>query len=128
MPRDCNTCLHHVQGRSLYHHPTRCWVCSAQGGMPQWEAASAKPLSVRIEAPLAEDDPLESQVGGSHYKDFPIQPIEFAMMNRLNACQAKVVKYVCRKKGDTAKRLEDLDKAIHVIELYKQLLIAGKAE
>lgn len=70
--------------------------------------------------------PLDTQVGGNHYKGMRIQPLEFALVNGLDPAQCKVVKYVCRKKGGLSKRLEDLDKAIHVIQLYKQLLTEGK--
>lgn len=61
---------------------------------------------------------LDTQVGGGHYKDMAIQPIEFAMANNLNMCQANAVKYIVRNKGDKEKRVEDLRKAIHCIELY----------
>jgi hypothetical protein len=57
----------------------------------------------------------DRQEGGQHYKDFPIQPAEFCQRNRLNWCEANVVKYVCRhasKKG-----AEDLLKAKHYIDL-----------
>lgn len=60
-------------------------------------------------------DPLQIQVGGAHYKQYNIQPIEYAMANGLNYCQANVVKYVTRykDKGGT----EDLRKAIHYLEV-----------
>lgn len=60
-------------------------------------------------------DPLDKQVGGSHYKGYTIQPVEFAMSNNLNLCQANVVKYVCRYKDKGG--LDDLLKAIHYVEL-----------
>lgn len=61
------------------------------------------------------NDPTGIQEGGSHYKAFQIQPIEFAMMNDLDICQANVIKYVCRfrMKGG----LDDLKKARHYLEL-----------
>lgn len=58
---------------------------------------------------------LDTQIGGNHYKDMPIQPIEFAMKNRLNPCQTKIIKYVCRYPSKNGK--EDLLKAKHIIDL-----------
>lgn len=62
---------------------------------------------------------LDRQEGGSHYKDYPIQPIEYAMANNLNYCQANVVKYVTRYRDKNGK--EDLLKAIHNIEILLEL-------
>lgn len=65
----------------------------------------------------AKTNPLDTQVGGSHYTELKIQPIEYSMANNLNACQHTAIKYVTRykQKGGVA----DLDKAIHTIELLK---------
>ena len=62
---------------------------------------------------------LESQVGGSHYKDMKIQPIEFAYANDLGAIEASVNKYICRHRFKNG--VEDIDKAIHLLQLLKQL-------
>ena len=58
---------------------------------------------------------LTVQVGGNHYKDMRIQPVEFILKNGLGFCEGNVVKYVCRwhAKGG----VEDLRKAAHYIEL-----------
>ena len=58
---------------------------------------------------------LDTQVGGGHYKDFKIQPVEFIRANNLNFCQGNVVKYVTRYKGKNG--IEDLRKAKHYIEM-----------
>ena len=62
---------------------------------------------------------LDVQVGGSHYKDFVIQPIEFIMKNKLNFCQGNIIKYVCRYTDKNG--IEDLKKALHYINLLIQL-------
>jgi len=62
---------------------------------------------------------LEKQVGGSHYKDFKIQPIEFITANNLSFIQASIIKYICRYDKKNGK--EDIDKAIHYCELLKEL-------
>ena len=59
--------------------------------------------------------PSDEQVGGSHYKDMPIQPSYFSQVNKLSWCCGNAVKYACRQKGDTEKRIEDLRKAIHYL-------------
>jgi len=64
-------------------------------------------------------DPLDSQVGGSHYKAYKVQPIEYAMANNLNYCQANAIKYVTRYRDKNG--AEDLRKAIHNIEILLKL-------
>lgn len=63
---------------------------------------------------------LDKQVGGNHYKNFKIQPIEFITKNKLKFIPGCIVKYICRfdKKG-TPK--EDLKKIIHYCELLIEL-------
>lgn len=60
-------------------------------------------------------DPRYHQEGGDHYKSFAIQPIDFVLKNKLQFCEANVIKYVCRHrvKGGA----EDLRKARHYIDL-----------
>lgn len=63
--------------------------------------------------------PLDKQVGGSHYKEFKIQPVEYIHANRIPFCEGCVIKYVSRwrDKGGIA----DLEKAKHFIELLIEL-------
>ena len=59
--------------------------------------------------------PQSRQVGGKHYKNFPIQPYECISKNNLSFFQGCVVKYVCRylqKNG-----IEDLEKIKHYCDL-----------
>ena len=62
---------------------------------------------------------LQNQVNGSHYKDMPIQPVEFIYKNDLDFLQGNVVKYVCRFRGKNGK--DDLLKAKHFIEMLIEL-------
>ena len=57
----------------------------------------------------------KKQVGGSHYKDFPIQPIEFIVKNKLDWFQGNIVKYTCRHAMKNGK--QDLEKVIHYAQL-----------
>jgi hypothetical protein len=58
---------------------------------------------------------LDKQEGGSHYKDYKIQPIEFIMANNIPYPEGNVIKYICRHGSKNG--LQDLRKAIHYIEL-----------
>jgi hypothetical protein len=62
---------------------------------------------------------LDKQVEGNHYKDLPIQPIEYIHANAMGYMEGNVVKYVSRwrKKNGIA----DLEKAKHYIELLIEL-------
>ena len=56
----------------------------------------------------------EKQVGGIHYKDMAIQPIDFIMGNNLNYAEGNVIKYISRHKVKNG--AEDIRKAIHYCE------------
>lgn len=58
------------------------------------------------------------QVGGDHYKDMSIQPIEFVLANNLGFCEGNVIKYICRYASKNGE--QDLDKVIHYVELLKE--------
>ena len=59
--------------------------------------------------------PQDKQIGGSHYKDFYIQPYEFISKNDLSFFQGNVIKYVCRYLNKNG--IQDLEKIIHYCEL-----------
>lgn len=61
---------------------------------------------------------LSKQEGGSHYKEYKIQPVEFSMLNGLDLCQSNVVKYVTRFRDKGG--IEDLRKARHYLELLAE--------
>lgn len=63
--------------------------------------------------------PLETQVGGKHYKTLAMQPIEFASVNGYDPSIFSTLKYVTRHASKHG--LEDLNKAGHFIELRVQL-------
>jgi hypothetical protein len=68
------------------------------------------------------EDPMTQQVGGSHYRDMNIQPIEFILANELGFCEGNIIKYTCRYKQKNG--VEDLRKVIH----YAEMLIANIEE
>jgi len=61
---------------------------------------------------------LHNQVAGDHYLKLAIQPMEYSMANKLDPCQASAIKYVTRFRDKGG--IEDLKKAIHVIEMLIQ--------
>ena len=58
---------------------------------------------------------LDKQVDGHHYKDLPIQPIEYIHANAMGYMEGNVVKYISRWRKKNG--LADLEKAKHYIEL-----------
>ena len=59
----------------------------------------------------------DKQVGGNHYKQYAIQPAQFALANNLDYAQSNAIKYIVRHKDKNG--VQDLDKAIHYVELLK---------
>ena len=72
-----------------------------------------------LKAHRSTESALYRQVGGEHYKNFKIQPIEFITANKLSFIQASIIKYICRFDKKNGK--EDIDKAIHYCQLLKEL-------
>lgn len=68
---------------------------------------------------VQENNPLNTQVGGSHYKGCKIQPIEFIHANNIPFCEANAIKYLCRHRNKNGK--QDLEKAKHYIDLLIKL-------
>jgi hypothetical protein len=62
---------------------------------------------------------LDTQVSGQHYKNYIIQPVEFIVKNDIAFLEANVIKYVCRHRNKNG--IEDLNKAIHYLELAKEI-------
>jgi hypothetical protein len=66
-------------------------------------------------------NPLLMQVGGSHYKDMPYQPVQFIHNVQLGFLSGCIVKRICRYDHQTGKGRQDLEKIIHECLLLKQL-------
>lgn len=60
-------------------------------------------------------DVYKQETGGTHYLGLAITPVEYAMRNRLDACQFSVIKYVTRFREKGGK--EDLEKAKDFIDM-----------
>ena len=62
----------------------------------------------------------DKQIGGKHYKEYKIQPIEFIVANKLDFIQGNIIKYALRNK-DGENPDEKWNKIIHYCELAKEL-------
>lgn len=69
----------------------------------------------------AKQSALDTQVGGSHYKGFKIQPFEFFIANKIPFHKADIIKRILRYDLPTGKGFEDLRKIKHEIDLIIQL-------
>lgn len=58
---------------------------------------------------------LQTQQGGTHYKDMAVQPIEYIVANKIPYREANVIKYISRHANKNG--AEDIRKAIHYLEM-----------
>lgn len=58
---------------------------------------------------------FDRQVGGAHYRQGKIQPLEFILSNNLGFVEGVVIKYLVRHQ--TKNRKEDIEKCIHYLEM-----------
>lgn len=68
----------------------------------------------------------DTQVGGSHYKKYKIQPSEYTYANGLDWFQGESIKYVTRHRDKG--KAQDLDKAIHILQMYREFEYGKKEE
>ena len=61
------------------------------------------------------DKATDKQVGGRHYKDMKIQPVDYIVGNGLSFLEGNVVKYITRHKAKHG--AEDIKKVIHYCEM-----------
>lgn len=63
----------------------------------------------------AKSAPYATQVGGSHYKKYAIQPVEFIRRNKIPYVEGCAIKYLVRHTDKNGK--QDLEKAKHYIDM-----------
>lgn len=107
MIKDCSSCKY-IWHNSLDEPCLSCLQMNSRNLNLNW-----KPLEPRV------NPALSKQVGGDHYKDKKIQPIEYIHANNLGFCVGNVIKYVTRYKDKNG--IADLEKAKHYIELLIEL-------
>lgn len=69
---------------------------------------------------------LNDQVGGDHYRSCAIQPVQFIEANGLKFLEGCVVKRVTRHDKPTGKGRQDIEKAIHELQLLLELRYGGE--
>lgn len=82
------------------------WVCSDTDPLPS-------------NAPAEEAPPLQTQVGGDHYRKMKIQPIEYIHANGIPFIEGNIITYVSRWRVKGG--LKDLREARHFIDLLMSL-------
>jgi hypothetical protein len=87
--------------------------------MTNWASKSEVFWAPKPSKPVSEASPLDIQVGGAHYKSLKIQPVEYIHANRMDYCEANVVKYISRWRDKGG--IKDLEKVKHYVDLLIQL-------
>ena len=118
------------------HHTTfQHWAVGRTGPKTDAEYARVKKhlsdLLDKLEKPLVNSlteqqelplvTALDVQIGGSHYKDSSIQPVQYSEANDLNFLEGCIVKRVTRHNKPTGKGREDIEKLIHEAQLLLEL-------
>jgi hypothetical protein len=102
-----------------------CKTCGGYDDRHQmWCKENVVPTTRRIDAsnPATPANPLDVQVGGSHYKNRKIQPAEFSHANKLNGLESSIVKRITRWRDKPAEtRFQDLEKIKHEVDLLIEL-------
>jgi hypothetical protein len=71
-------------------------------------------------------NPYDRQVDGDHYQKLAIQPMQYSMLNNLDACQHTVIKYVTRFRDKGG--IKDLEKAKHCIDMLIEFEMTKQKE
>jgi hypothetical protein len=69
---------------------------------------------------------LDVQIGGGHYKELAIQPVEYIHKNNLGFIEGCVVKYVTRWRNKGG--IDDLRKAVHFLQILIELESGGETQ
>jgi hypothetical protein len=64
-------------------------------------------------------NPLNEQIGGNHYKDMAIQPVEYTHKNKIGFIEGCIIKYISRYKNKNGR--QDLEKARHFIDVLIEM-------
>jgi hypothetical protein len=86
-----------------------------------YEGGDEYQLATQIDLPKQPQTALEDQIGGDHYKHCAIQPVEFIEANHLEFLEGCVIKRLVRHNKATGKGREDIEKAIHELQLLLEI-------
>lgn len=97
-----------------------------QNGHPR-DSFGQMPNEEKMTSPSKPELPaLNRQEGGSHYKEMPIQPVEFIYRNKIPFIEGCVIKYCCRWRQKNG--IKDLKKARHFLDLLIEMEIENDAQ
>ena len=71
----------------------KCQHCGAVVEKDSWNREGTYDYYLRL---MKEENALKKQVGGDHYKECGIQPVEYIFQNKLDYFEGNVVKYITR--------------------------------
>ena len=113
----CPECGKEVKVTNFDWTTLQCLHCGGEVEQGNWNREGTYDYYLRR---MKEENALKKQVGGDHYKDCNIQPVEYIFQNNLDYFEGNVVKYITRhrKKGEGKK---DVEKAIHYAQLILEL-------
>lgn len=85
---------------------------------------SVAPAAEPVQVTPVPTSALDVQMGGNHYKDMEIQPIEYIVANNLNFLEGCIVKRISRwrTKQTAAEGIADLEKIKHEVDLLIELM------
>lgn len=88
----------------------------------EWELDELRLVSSSTQGPrqTVVERPLDTQVGGDHYKNLGIQPWDYTFANNLGPAEHTVLRYITRWNDKNG--LEDLKKARHTLDIYIEQL------
>lgn len=100
------------------------WVLKRNPNTPE-PAAFRKALALwsahHDRKPPAPGNPLNTQVGGDHYRGAGIQPVEFIEANAIRFIEGCIIKRAFRHDKPTGKGRQDIEKIIHEAQLLLAL-------
>jgi hypothetical protein len=100
-------------GKTVFY----CSICGAESATMAEDMNAEKSPS-----------PLSTQIGGNHYKDLAIQPVEFIYRNKpvefiyrnkIGYMEGNIIKYTCRHRSKNGR--QDLEKARHYLDMLIEM-------
>ena len=104
----------HTQNLRSFKSAEEFWMYATGANIVDF--ISVEPTQTTVPTP---SNPLDVQVGGSHYKHFKIQPVEYTRANRFGDIEAAIIWYISRwqVKGG----FQDLEKIKHFCDLLMEM-------
>lgn len=112
----CNSCAPLITGSGIDFQVWSNFITPANYEKEMATARRNQPVHPTEPSPLAA---INIQVGGSHYKSLPIQPVQYIHMNNIPFIEGCIIKYATRWRDKGG--VSDLKKIIHFTELLIEL-------